>query len=726
MTDLTSGVRIPVRRAPYGRAELGPLIEPRGIAVIGASNKPGYGLQTLRAIRGGAFDGPLYAVHPRETDVDGVATVAGVRDLPEPVDLALIGIKAELVPSVLAECVERGVRAALIHAAGFAETGTAEGLRLQREVEAIVAGSDLRVAGPNCLGLWNFRRNLSLARRLHVVERPGTIGIVSQSGGLGSFLFDVPGRESLFSYCLCTGNSLDIDVFDLVNFLVEDERTRAIVLVLEGVGDGERLLEVGARARAAGKPIVAFKAGRTERGAQAALSHTASIAGGRELVDAAFARAGIITVEGYDDLIETAVFLSRARPGPAGVGVATTTGGFAVMACDAADEADVALPPPSPATVEALREVIPGFGSIGNPADLAGGPGGAARFAGALRAFAADPGYGTVVVPLGPSMDGARERVLDAGQVAESSPANITVYWVNPWDSGAAMEAILADPRLSVFRSLRRMFHAVRAWHWWSGLKVRPPSRDRAAPPWRAELAALLDRADRGGPGVRVSLSEHASRQVCAVAGVPVAAAEFVTDRDAAAAAAARFDTRTVVKVVSPDLPHKSEAGGVRVGLAGAEATAEAFDEVVANAHRHDPDARVEGALVSPMLSGVAELLVGARRDPALGPAIVLNWGGTEVELLGSPVVRLVPVDLACAHDMLRELPGYRRLTGYRGTQKTDLDALAATLVAISELIGADDRIVEVELNPVLAMPTGAAALDALVVLDPTPQEGRP
>src|SRR5581483_8080353 len=217
---------------------------------------------------------------------------------------------------------------------------------------------------PNCLGLWNFRRNLSLARRLHVVERPGTIGIVSQSGGLGSFLFDVPGRASLFSYCLCTGNSLDVDVFDLVNFLVEDPDTRAIVLVLEGIGDGDRLLEVGARARAAGKPIVAFKSGRTERGARAALSHTASIAGGRELVDAAFARAGIITVEGYDDLIETAVFLSRARPGPAGVGVATTTGGFAVMACDAADEADVALPAPSPATVEGLREIVPGFGSI--------------------------------------------------------------------------------------------------------------------------------------------------------------------------------------------------------------------------------------------------------------------------------------------------------------------------------------------------------------------------
>jgi acyl-CoA synthetase (NDP forming) len=390
------------------------------------------------------------------------------------------------------------------------------------------------------------------------------------------------------------------------------------------------------------------------------------------------------------------------------------------MACDAADETGVVLPPPSVETVDALRDVIPGFGSIGNPADLAGGPGGAQRFAGALRAFAADPEFGTVVVPLGPSMDGVRERVLDAAVVAETSPANVCVYWVNPWDSGPAMDAILADERLSVFRSLRRMFTAVRAWDRWSRLRVDPPSTGTT---YRPDVTAAVDEAVRGSDGARATLSEHASRAICAVAGIPLVRAELVTDRHSAARAAQRLGARTVVKVVSADLPHKSEAGGVLVGLDTPERTAQAFDDVVRSARTHRSDARIEGVLVSEMLTGIAELLIGARRDPVFGPAVVVNWGGTDVELLGAPAVRLAPVGTSEAHAMLAELPGFRRLTGYRGAPNADRDALAAAIVALSELIAADDRIAEVELNPVLARKDGAAALDALIVLEPNVRE---
>jgi len=283
----------------------------------------------------------------------------------------------------------------------------------------------------------------------------------------------------------------------------------------------------------------------------------------------------------------------------------------------------VSLPPPSPRTVTALRDVIPGFGSVGNPADLAGGPGGAQRFAGALRAFAADPGFGTVVVPLGPSMDGARERVIDASVVAETSPANVCVYWVNPWESGPAMEAILGTPGLSVFRSLRGCSpRSARGSGGAACVSTLPRWRHPSGPGtgiwWPPSITALRERIS-DGPGL--SLTEHVSRTICAIAGIPLAPAEFVTDRAGAAQAAQRLGCTTVVKVVSPDLPHKSEAGGVRVGLSGPDEAAAAFDEVVANAEHHAPDARIEGALVSTMLTGVTELLIGARRDPVFGPA---------------------------------------------------------------------------------------------------------
>lgn len=710
MIDAQQVLAATTKRGLYGTRELTPLIAPRSIAVVGASNKPGYGLQILRAIRAGNFGGELYAVHPRDSDIDGVAAVPAVAALPNAVDLAIIGVGAAKVPGVLEDCAQRGVRAVLIHAAGFAETGTAEGQRLQHEVKQIQTRSGMVIAGPNCLGLWNFRQNLALARRVHNVDEAGPIGIVSQSGGLGSFLFDVPGAANLFSYCLCSGNSLDVDVFDLVNFLVEDAATDAIALVLEGISSGRRLQEAGARARAAGKPIVAFKCGRTERGAVAALSHTASIAGSSEFVRAAFDQAGIVTVDGYDDLLETTLFFARSRTrrsNVGGAGVATTTGGFAVMACDAAEECGVLLPALSPATESELHKVIPGFGSVGNPADLAGGPGGAERFAGALRAFAADPAFDTVVVPLGPSMDGAVARVRDAADVAAGSAASICVYWVNPWESGPAMEAILADSRLSVFRSLRRMFVAIRQRQWWGALSV----------PFAPDEAVL---AIPNPGGQRCTLTELASRAICSRAGISLAPAEFVESAQSAARAAEHLNAATVVKIVSPDLPHKSDVGGVRVGLNGPAETAAAFDEVMANAKRHAPTARLDGALVSVMLSGIAEVLVGARRDPVFGPAVVLNWGGVEAELHASPVVRLAPVDLDVAAAMIDELPGARRLSGYRGGVAGDVAALAQTIVALSELVVADTCIDEVELNPVLVRPVGfgAPALDTLVVVN--------
>ena len=506
-----------------------------------------------------------------------------------------------------------------------------------------------------------------------------------------------------------------MDSLDLANFVLQDEDTAAVCICLEGVANVERLLALGETSRVTEKPVIVYKAGRTERGAQAALSHTGSLAGNYEVVQAAFRRANFIEVETYEDIVETALFMSRAkRPTGKGVGVVTGMGGVAVMACDMADEAGVDLPPLAPQTVGKLRDLVPEYGTFSNPADLTATAGGGGMFERGLRIMTEDPNFDLVVMPLAPALNLVEDRQRVVGRVAAEAACSIAVYWTSQWLEGPGTEVLAVDPNVSTFRSMRRLFRAVRTWReWYANLTAPMPDRQRGEPAGggASSVVGLLG-------GAAPTLSEATSREICSSVGIPVAAGGVATSADAAARIAAEVGYPVVVKAVSADLPHKSEAGAVVLSVADEASVRAAYDTVRRNARSYAPDAELDGALVAKMHRGV-ELLVGARRDPVLGPVVVCGIGGVNVELFGKSEVELAPLDQASAEAMLARIAGAELLHGYRGAPPADVAAVAQILVRLSELMVAEPRIVEADLNPVLvgAAGRGAVVADAMFVV---------
>jgi len=325
-------------RVLYTPSELRPLIAPRSIAIVGASGRAGFANYVTKTLQAGPLADRLHLVNPRDEEVLGIRTVPSVSDLPEAVDLAVLGMRADLVIATLRQAGERGVRAALIHAAGFAEMGTASGIEAQAEIAEIAKVYDMRVCGPNILGMFNYVDRVFISGPVQEHEA-GPIGIVAQSGSLGQYLGHAP-IPKMTSHILLAGNSADVDAFDYANYLIHQDGTRVVAMSIEGVKSVDRILEFGEAARRLRKPVVIFKSGRSERGARAAMSHTASLVGSSDVVRAAFARAGLVEVDSWDDILETALFFVRSKPSRGlGVGVVTAMGGVTVSAADAADAA---------------------------------------------------------------------------------------------------------------------------------------------------------------------------------------------------------------------------------------------------------------------------------------------------------------------------------------------------------------------------------------------------
>lgn len=717
-------------RALYTPQQLAPLISPRTVAVVGASGRPGFATNVLRHLQEAQFGERLFVVNPNYEEVMGVRTVPTLGDLETELDLAVLGVGGAKAVDIVREAGQAGVKAVLIHASGFAEGGGAKGMALQDELVELAEKYGIRICGPNVLGLMNFKEGICLGGQLFPGRRPGNIGIVSQSGGLGLYLTQVPAKDAiLFSHCLCAGNGVDVQTFDFANYLLADDSTKVVAMAIEGVPSIGRMLELGDNARAAGKPIIVYKAGKTERGARAALSHTGSIAGSYVVCQAAFREAGLVEVRSYDDLVETAAWFAKAKP-PTGRGAAVITGmgGVAVMACDWADAAGVDLPTPSEHTLDTLRATVPDYGTFHNPIDLTANPGGPDKFETALRLVADDPNFDVVVMPLAPSPSLAEDRPSAVCRVAAASNATVCVYWTSQWLEGPGTEVLAADPNVPMFRSLERLFATIKRWEWWHttlGRPARSQVPDALDQGQRDEVHAVLDRY--ANAGLR-TLGEATAREVAAAAGLPIAHGRLVHSASDARAAAEDIGYPVVLKALSPDVLHKTEAGVVRLAVKDGPAVMTAFDEVKAALDAYRPGAALDGVLVGEMARGRTEMIVGARRDPVFGPVVVCGMGGVAVELFGPPAVALCPIDHAGAHEMITGLPGAASLGAHRGQPAADLAALADVVARVSALMVAEPRIMEIDLNPVLIRDerahstgdegAGAVILDALIVLD--------
>ncbi len=708
-------------RSLYRYDQLDRLLNPASIAIIGASARPGAFGERVQANLCG-YTGRLHLVNARYETLGGLPCHPTLSALPEVPDCAVICVAREAVEPVVEECIAKGVGGAIIFASGYAETGKPERAAQQAWLARRAREAGLPIIGPNCIGAVNFRLRSRITFMPHAEmapPRPGAIGIVSQSGALGFSLEQAIRRGVPVSHVLTSGNSCDVDMADFVAFLADDPSCSTIALLFEGTSDPARLIAAAERAWAVGKPVVACKLAVGEGGAQAAMSHTGSLAGSQAAYRAAFDRAGVVMVEDFEALMEAASFFAKAeRPKARGVAVLASSGGAAIMAADQAEAHGVPLPQPEAAAQAVLAARIPEFGSARNPCDVTAqvinDP---ESLPACANAMLDDPNFGAVLLPMVFSSPTTPARVPFYNALARRTGKAVIMAWTSEWLEGPGAAEMEADPRVILIRSMNRAFALLAAWH---RREAKRGDEAKRGPARRAErlvsaaarqqAATLLDAAGK-------VLTEREAKAVLALYGLPVVPEALAHSADEAVRIATAQGFPAVLKVESPDLPHKTEAGVIALDLADAGAVRAAYDQVMANAARAAPDARIHGVLVQPMVPQGTEMMIGARMDPLFGPLVVVGLGGILVELLKDSAVGLAPLAEAEALDMLAGLKAQAALEGFRGKPKVDRPALAGLIRRVGEFIADHgESVAEIDINPLISDGTRLIAVDALIV----------
>ena len=690
---------------------LRPFFHPRSLAIIGASSDPErIGGRPLRFLIEAGFAGELHPVNTAgHAELQGRRAWANVRDIPGPVDHAIIAVPLKAVEAALLDCAAKGVPAVQVFTAGFAEAGP-EGLALQQRLVAIAREAGLRMIGPNALGLIRPASGLfaTFSTLLNGV-RPiaGRIGLATQSGAFGSATYGAATLRGLGLSCaVATGNEADVDVAECIDYLAEDPDTRVICTALEACRDGARLRTALLKAADAGKPVIAMKVGRSAVGAAAAATHTGGLAGNDAVYDAVLAECGAVRASSIDEMLDIAMLCDVMPQLPAGprLGVVTSSGGIGVLMADEADtgtEGRLTLPPlPEPAA-EQLRTLLP-FAVAANPYDttaqVTAVPEGIER---ACEAMLASGAYDTVVaylahVGLSPQRFASMEAGLIAVQARHPGRALMIVMLATPEVTqrlAAAGIAVFADPS-----------RAVRALQAACTLAERRRHLHRVALPKPATQPL--------GP----CATEAEAKARLAEAGLPMLPERACATRDAAVAAAQALGYPVVAKILSPDITHKTEVGGVRLHLADADAVAQAFDQMISDADRLRPHARIDGVLVAPMLTGGMETIAGVSIDPVFGPMVMFGLGGTTVELFRDVAFGSAPLTTQRAHALIDGVKASALLRGWRGAPPADRAALADALVKLSEFAAAHaHEITAIDINPLVARPQGCTCLDAVI-----------
>lgn len=709
-----------MRAEPYSWAELRRLVDPQVVAIVGASPTPGsFGDNVLKNCAG--FDGEILLVNPGYDRIGERPCYPGLAALPKTPDHVIVAVKRELVLPVLEACGALGVGGATVFASGYGELGEA-GRAEQDALAAAARRGGFRLAGPNTVGSSNFVSGGLLTFSPEIPQmraRPKAVGLVSQSGAVGYAAAQAVRRGVNVSHMLICGNSADVDVADYVSYLAAEPACAVIVCMLEGLEAPRRLVLAARAAREAGKPLVMFKAARGERGAAAAISHTGAMAGAHDLYVAALEAEGAIFVTDHEALLDVASFLAKAGPPRGGeVAILTASGGWGIILADEAEAAGVSLPPLPAAAKTAIEAIIPAFGSAANPCDVTAQIL-SNRKSLALCANALLDGetYDLLIWPQ-PYVTGVGEReyadmVTAMGDIAEAQGKLACMVWSTQWLETPAAEAGERHSHVAVFRSARCCFQAVSAWVRRAARLAAPDAPSVIAPEARARVADLLG---QGG----ATLSERLAKQVIAEYGASVVAERVAADPDEAGRVAAELGFPVVVKVDSADLAHKSDLGGVRLNLKSAEEVrleARAALDAVALAA---PQAKLDGLLVQAMVPKGVELLVGARVDPQFGPFIAVGFGGVLAEAVRDLVLRPAPVSPAGALAMINDLTCRPILDGVRGAPPVDMRVLADTVSRISTLVADHaERIVELDINPLICLEDRAVVADALIVLGP-------
>ncbi len=703
------------------------LLKPRSVALIGASQKPGsIGSVVAHNLFQGGFEGPIMPVNPKHRFIRGVWTYPDIGSLPETPDLAIIATPPDTIPGIIAELGQRGARAAVVISAGFAECRGDQGRQLQQAMLEAARPYTLRIVGPNCLGLLlpGLHLNASFAHR---TPDPGRLAFVAQSGAIVTSIVDWAHSRGIgFSHLISLGDMADVDFSDLIDYLANEREARAILLYMESIRDARRFMSA-ARAASRVKPVIVVKAGRHPEGAQAAASHTGALAGTDAVFDAAFRRAGMLRVTSLQELFDAAETLAMGcHPQGERLAIMTNGGGIGVLAADAVVDAGGRLASLSDETLEALNRALPPTWSHRNPIDIIGDAGGE-RYAAALQAVANERSVdGILVLNCPTAVASSTEAAQSVIAHASALPVPLLTSWVGE-GAAAKARALFAQHHIPSYatpeQAVRAFMHMVNYQRNQETLIETPASIPEAFSTDPQKARAVIQQALAQG---RDWLSEPESKEVLGAYGIPVVATRMAHTAEEAGALAAEMGGTVVLKVVSAEIIHKSDAGGVILDLSGEQAvreTAEAMQRRIAQAY---PQARLSGFSVQPMIRrhGAHELIIGASEDPQFGPTLLFGQGGTAVEVLKDQALALPPLNMRLAHEVISRTRVYELLRGYRETPGANLDAIALTLIKVSQLVIDLPEIQEIDINPLLADEHGVVALDARMKIQPAEGSG--
>jgi acetyltransferase len=708
----------------YEKRSLDAIFRPQSVAVIGATDSAGsVGRTVMRNLINNPFGGTVYPVNPNRSSVSGIKAYSNVSEVPESVDLAVIVTPAPTVPGIMRECAGAGVEGAIIISAGFKEAGE-EGAELERQVLEEARHGRIRVVGPNCLGVMSPKSGLN-ATFSGAMAKPGNVGFLSQSGALCTAVLDWSLKENVgFSHFVSVGSMIDVNWGDLIYYLGNDSRTKSILIYMESIGDARSFLSA-AREVSLTKPVIVIKAGRTEAAFHAAASHTGSLAGSDEVINAAFRRSGVVRVESISDLFDMAEVLSK-QPRPKGpkLTIVTNAGGPGVLATDALVADGGELAELSPETVEGLDDFLPAHWSHGNPIDVLGDAG-PERYARAVEVAAQDPGSDGLLVVLTPqdmTDPAGTARRLEHHAKTRGKPV------LASWMGGTAVEEgekILSQVGIPTFGypdNAARIYDHM--WRYTYNLRatyetpefVEESSIDRK----RAEEIV----ADARGEG-RTLLTEWEAKEILAAYGIPTVETRVARDAEEAVRHAEALGYPVVLKLYSETITHKTDVGGVRLDLQDVEAVHEAYAAIEASVAEKAGAGQFDGVTVQPMVSAEGyELIVGSSIDPQFGPVLLFGSGGQLVEVYSDTTLALPPLTTTLARRMIERTSIVEALKGVRGRSPVDLGALEKLLVRFSRLIVEQPFVRELDINPLLASPERLVALDARVVLhDPETEE---
>ncbi len=712
-------------RGVYRHQQMDRLFNPKSVAVIGVStNAAAFGSNSVTNLIRNQFPGNIYRINPKYDKLGEHPCYASVTALPEVPDCSIIALPREGVEKAVLDCARAGVGGVVIFASGYFETGIPGRDQAQARLVAIARETGLKIIGPNCMGFANFGAQAMVSFATHDMELapppyPG-IAIVSQSGAMGFSLSQSVRRGMNISHVVACGNACDVNITDLISYFAEDPGCGAVACILEGLNDPSQLLQAGEIAWRAGKPVVICKLGTGEGGAAAALSHTGSLAGSMAAYAAACDRAGIVMVHSIERLLETATFLSKVTAPPAARGIAAMggSGGSLIAATDAAEAHGLAMPELGLELEAKLRPYVPEFGALRNPCDLtamvAANPTG---YPIAVETMLSAPQYSAIVIPQLSVKVTTRGRLQSIAGIGMKLGKPICLPFIGGWVGGPGNEFAEMERGLQWFFTMDNCMETLKLWHQQDDRrrereKLGPRRLVRLSPgDAKGKAAALIEASPNR------TLTEREAKAVLALYGVPVVGEQLVQSAAEAASAAQSLGFPVAIKVESPDLPHKTEAGVIRLNLKTAGEVQTAWAAVMANAVKHAPDARINGVLVQPMVSAGTEVMVGARIDPLFGPLIVCGLGGILVELLKDTALDLAPVTPHEARAMLGKLKGQAALTGFRGAEPVDQGRLADIIVRLSEF--ADDQkalIAELDVNPLICSGGQIRAVDALIV----------